>query len=98
MGVRTFGVESDEQGLCPIALERTLSLLESQGLGHRVKGVYLIPYFDNPASTTIGKERRLQIADILERWRRRGYDTILLADYAYQELGSSQPTFLPGDR
>ncbi len=41
-----------------------MSLLESQGLGHRVKGVYLIPYFDNPASTTIGKERRLQIADI----------------------------------
>ncbi|MFO0920880.1 MAG: PLP-dependent aminotransferase family protein [Pirellulales bacterium] len=87
MGIRTIGVESDEQGMCPKALAETMQRLEQQGLASRVKAVYLVPYFDNPAGTTIGDARRIEIADILQRWRALGRDTILLADYAYQELG-----------
>lgn len=82
----TLSVESDEGGMTPEALDRRLGEIDSAGQLHRVKAVYLIPDFDNPASTSISEVRRKEIASVIERWRARGAKMLLLADYAYQEL------------
>ncbi len=93
-GGSTFGVESDEQGLCPIALEKTLSLLESQGLGHRVKESISFPTSIIPQAQPSAMNGDSRSSTFWNAGRRRGYDTILIADYAYQELGF-EPTDVP---
>jgi 2-aminoadipate transaminase len=96
LGVRTIGIASDHQGMQPDALAWTLENLEKQGLASRVKSVYLIPYFDNPGSTTLPEERRRAIAEHIIHWRHRHGPTLtLLADYAYQELGFTDESVPP---
>ncbi len=95
LGVRTVGIASDEFGILPDSLRETLRLLEARGEASLVRSLYLIPYFDNPASTTIPLDRRIEIAQIVEQWREKYENFTLLADYAYQELGFEGEEFVP---
>ncbi len=95
LGVRTVGIASDEFGILPDSLRETLRLLEARGEASLVRSLYLIPYFDNPASTTIPLNRRIEIAQIVEQWREKHENFTLLADYAYQELGFEEEEFVP---
>ncbi len=96
LGVRSVGIESDEQGMCPESLKATLDLLRTQGYAERVKAVYLVPEYDNPRGITMGTERRQAIGAVLDQWRETTHPVWLIADYAYQELGyygEEIPTF-----
>ncbi|WP_020522703.1 aminotransferase-like domain-containing protein [Catelliglobosispora koreensis] len=58
-------VPMDEDGLIPAALSD--ALLEQQRLGKRVKFLYTIPTYQNPAGVTLTDSRREQVLDICER-------------------------------
>lgn len=85
IGARSYGIATDAEGICPDALEEALEQLAASGQLSRVKMLYLVPYFDNPAGTNMPAERRLAILEVLERWRPR-VGMALLVDNAYRDL------------
>ncbi len=75
----------DEDGLIPSALEETFTRLEADG--KRVKFLYTVPNFHNPAGVTLSAERRPQIVEIAQRHR-----VLILEDNPYGLLGfDSEP-------
>jgi 2-aminoadipate transaminase len=96
LGARAVGVASDHEGILPESLDEQMRLLQSQGLRSRVKAVYLIPYFDNPAGTTMTAERRRAIWRVIDRWSQTD-PLYLISDDAYRGLryrGPDEPTML----
>lgn len=94
LGARGVGVDVDEEGLIPEALEATLERLQREGSLARVKALYLTSYFDNPSSITLSAARRPQVVEIVKRWSRQ-QRLYLLEDVAYRELryaGDDLPT------
>ena len=92
---RPYGIEIDGEGMIPAELDRALAKIESAGELHRVKALYVVPYFDNPSATTMSKERRQEIIAVLDRWRDRAA-LMLLVDNAYRDLryeGEDIPSF-----
>ncbi|MGW6129039.1 aminotransferase-like domain-containing protein [Cellulomonas sp. NPDC055163] len=73
-------VPLDGHGLVPAALEETLSRLAAEG--RRVKLLYTVPNFHNPAGVTLSAERRPQILEICRR-----YGVLVLEDNPYGLLG-----------
>ena len=92
--IRTYhgvpvGVESDECGILPDALEKAI-------LKHKPKLVYIIPTFQNPTGTTLPTDRRRRIADIAAK-----YGVIVAEDDPYHDLryeGETLPTIKSFDR
>jgi 2-aminoadipate transaminase len=73
-------VASDDDGLVPEALEERISRLEAAG--KRIKLLYSVPNFHNPAGTTLALERRPQILQICQR-----HGILVLEDNPYGLLG-----------
>jgi len=73
-------VPLDSNGLIPAALEETLARLRTEG--RRVKLLYTVPNFHNPAGVTLSAERRPQILEIAHR-----YGVLVLEDNPYGLLG-----------
>jgi len=73
-------VPMDDEGLVPEALEEAIARVRSQG--KRVKMIYTIPSFHNPAGVTQGAERRRRILEIAQRER-----VLVLEDDPYGLLG-----------
>lgn len=97
VGVRAYGVGIDEQGLQPSQLDEALANLAEQGDLSRVKGLYVVPYFDNPAGTNMSATRRREIIDVFNRWVERGAPMTMLVDNAYRDLrydGEDVPSML----
>jgi 2-aminoadipate transaminase len=96
VGARAISVASDGEGMLASALQETLERLQAAGLRQRVKCVYTIPYFDNPAATTMSKPRREAIWEVVDRWS-QDQVLYLISDDAYRALryeGDDVPTFL----
>ncbi|GIX00775.1 MAG: aminotransferase [Pirellulaceae bacterium] len=85
-GARVFGVSSDEDGMQIEALKETLEQLDGQGLAKRVKAIYLVPDYDNPAGSTLSMQRRQELLELVERWNREKGALVVLWDNAYQLL------------
>jgi 2-aminoadipate transaminase len=82
---RAVGVTSDDQGMIPEALDEQFKRIEAAGELGRVKAIYLVPYFDNPAGVTMSLERRIAVVEAAKRWSR--YEAIhVISDEAYREL------------
>jgi 2-aminoadipate transaminase len=73
-------VTSDDEGLVPAALEERIVALEAAG--QRIKFLYTVPTFSNPAGTTLTVQRRPQILDICAR-----HGILVLEDNPYGLLG-----------
>lgn len=73
-------VPMDDEGLLPAALEETIARVRAQG--KRVKMIYTIPSFHNPAGVTQGAQRRQEILAIAQR-----EGILLLEDDPYGLLG-----------
>ena len=58
-------VPMDDHGLIPGALRETITRLRADG--KRIKFLYTIPSFSNPAGVTLSWERRLEILEICRR-------------------------------
>jgi 2-aminoadipate transaminase len=85
LGATTVGVEADEHGIIPEALDATLAALEKAGQGARVKAIYVTSYFDNPAGVSVASERRPALVDIAKR-HSSDHKVYLIEDMAYREL------------
>jgi DNA-binding transcriptional MocR family regulator len=72
LGLRLLACPVDEQGFEPQALAR---------LGREAKGLYLIPSLQNPTASTMGLDRRREVAAIA-----RTHDLWILEDDPYSRL------------
>src|ERR671936_1345913 len=73
-------VRLDDDGLDPDELEAELGRLAREG--RRVKFLYTVPSFHNPAGVTLSAERRDRVVDIARR-----HDLLVLEDNPYGLLG-----------
>jgi DNA-binding transcriptional MocR family regulator len=73
-------VEMDSDGLVPDALRQAIAA--TQAAGRRVKFLYTVPTFHNPAGVTMSAERRVEIVEIC-----RAADLLILEDNPYGLLG-----------
>jgi 2-aminoadipate transaminase len=85
IGARPRGVASDQAGMIPEALELTLRQYEADDNLQRVKAIYLVPYYDNPAGVTMSLERRAAVVEIAKRWSSKSKIHVI-SDEAYREL------------
>jgi DNA-binding transcriptional MocR family regulator len=69
-------VPMDENGLIPEALREHIARLKAEG--KRIKFLYTVPTFHNPAGVTLSWERRLEILEIA-----RSNDILVLEDNPY---------------
>jgi 2-aminoadipate transaminase len=76
VSARVEGVDSDQHGIDPDALEAKLKELER--VGTTPKFLYLVPTFDNPTGVTIPLERRKRIYAIASH-----YDLLIIEDDPY---------------
>jgi DNA-binding transcriptional MocR family regulator len=73
-------VEMDDDGLVPDALRRAIAA--TQAAGKRVKFLYTVPMFHNPAGVTLSAARRAEVVEIC-----RAADLLILEDNPYGLLG-----------
>jgi 2-aminoadipate transaminase len=78
-GARLKGITLDENGMKPDELEQVIITLKE--LGKKVKLIYLIPDFQNPAGITLPNSRRQKIINIAEK-----YDILIIEDSPYREI------------
>jgi len=78
-GAKLKGIPLDDHGMKPEELEKTVISLLNQG--KKIKFIYTIPDFQNPAGITLPEERRLKIIEIAEK-----YDILILEDSPYREI------------
>jgi 2-aminoadipate transaminase len=78
-------VEMDKDGLVPEALRQAIKTLRYQG--RRIKFLYLIPNYQNPAGVLLSAERRSEILDIC-----RAEKIFIVEDNPYGLLGFDRPS------
>ncbi len=78
-GARMKGIPLDDQGMIPEELEK--SIITLRDLGRKIKFIYIIPDFQNPAGITVPEKRRLEIIEIAEK-----YDLLIVEDSPYREI------------
>ena len=83
-GVKTIGVDMEDDGICLEKLEETLKNTKNAKL------LYLIPTFQNPSGTCMSLEKRLAVLALAKK-----YEIMILEDNPYGELrfaGKDIPT------
>ncbi|CAB1082220.1 Transcriptional regulator, GntR family domain / Aspartate aminotransferase (EC [Olavius algarvensis Delta 1 endosymbiont] len=78
-GGKVVGVPVDRQGLDTTALKQEVKRLKTAG--ERVKGVYVIPNFQNPTGVTLSLKRRRRLIQLADE-----FDLIIFEDDPYGEL------------
>ena len=100
MEARVIGVQADENGMCMQALKQALDRIVASGDADRVRAIYCVTDFDNPAGSTLSLERREQLLSIVKQWRSKHGRLLVISDTAYQELryeGDELPPLLAID-
>jgi 2-aminoadipate transaminase len=77
-------VAMDENGIIPEALRERIASVEAAG--RRIKFLYLIPTFQNPAGVTLSWQRRLEILEIA-----RAHNILVIEDNPYGLLYFDSP-------
>jgi 2-aminoadipate transaminase len=93
-GAKMKGIPLDDHGMRPEELEKVIITLKE--LGRKIKFIYLIPDFQNPAGITLPESRRLKIIEIAEK-----HDLLIVEDSPYREIrfeGKSQQQMYGLDR
>jgi 2-aminoadipate transaminase len=78
-GAKLKGITLDDNGIKPDELEETINTLRE--LGRKIKFIYVIPDFQNPAGITIPNSRRLKIIELAEK-----YNLLIVEDSPYREV------------
>ncbi|WP_312499777.1 PLP-dependent aminotransferase family protein [Enterococcus sp.] len=78
MDVQLVGIKQDDEGILPLALERTLK-------EKKIKFLYLNPSFQNPTGHTMGLNRRKAIIALCQR-----YQVPIIEDDVFGELSLSE--------
>ena len=91
---RVVGITVDDEGMNVDRLRMEATRLKASG--KRIKGVYVIPNFQNPTGATLSLERRRQLVRLAET-----HDLIIFEDDPYAELrfeGNPLPSLRSLDR
>ena len=91
---RVVGIAVDDEGLMVERMRMEATRLKASG--KRIKGVYVIPNFQNPTGATLNLERRRQLVRLAET-----HDLIIIEDDPYGELrfeGTPLPSLRSLDR
>lgn len=92
VGAETVTIPTDDDGIRTDRLEAALEQLDRDGKLPRVKLIYVVSYYDNPAGLSLSLERRREVVEIARRWS-RGHRILILEDAAYRELRYDGPVF-----
>jgi len=90
VGAEVIPVPSDGGGMQLEALQHIFESLESEGRLDRVRLVYAVSYYDNPAGVSIAAERREPLVKMVQEWAEK-CPVRLLEDAAYRELRYDGP-------
>jgi len=97
-GIRARGVQLERDGLDLTHLEIVLLRLKKSSELRRVKAIYLVTYFQNPAGVTTSFAKKAGALKILKQFERAaGHPIYLIEDAAYRELrfaGGDTPSAL----
>jgi 2-aminoadipate transaminase len=85
LGVRTFAVPIDQDGMNIDALQEMLAQLELAGELDRVRLIYVCDYFQNPSGLSLSLSRRERLVEVAKRFSRERR-IIIVEDAAYREL------------
>jgi 2-aminoadipate transaminase len=85
LGVRAVGVETDDQGIIPQAVDEELLRRKAAGDLDRVKAIYVTSYYDNPSGITLPLQRRTELVELAKRWSRES-KIYIIEDVANREL------------
>jgi len=89
-GLRARGVRLERDGLDLAHLEKILTSLKRSGELRRVKLLYIVSYFQNPAGVTTSFDKKRGMLKWLKQFERAaGHPIYLLEDAAYRELSFS---------
>lgn len=77
---KVIHIAMDDEGIVPESLAQTIYALKSAG--NRIKFLYTIPTFQNPAGVTLNAARRQQVLEICQR-----ADVLIVEDNPYGMLG-----------
>ncbi|MGS2644409.1 MULTISPECIES: aminotransferase class I/II-fold pyridoxal phosphate-dependent enzyme [unclassified Streptosporangium] len=77
---KVIHIAMDSEGIIPESLAQTIYALKSAG--NRIKFLYTIPTFQNPAGVTLSVARRQQVLEICQR-----ADVLIVEDNPYGMLG-----------
>ncbi len=91
VGANIIPVATDAHGMQPDGLETVLQTLSDEGKRDRIKLVYAVSYYDNPAGISIVAERRQKLVQIVQKWSTDRHRLLLLEDAAYRELRYDGP-------
>jgi len=91
VGANIIPVPTDEHGMRSDGLEAVLQTLSDEGKRDRIKLVYAVSYYDNPAGISIAAERRQQLVQTVQKWSSDKHPLLLLEDAAYRELRYDGP-------
>ena len=86
-GARLVGVDVDEEGIIPSALDDILTSLRDRG--QRAKFLYTIPTFQNPTGTDMSLGRRQDVLDVAQRHRLPIFEDDCYADLRFD--GENSP-------
>jgi 2-aminoadipate transaminase len=78
-GARLKGIRLDDHGMKTDELEETIIHLKE--LGRKIKFIYVIPDFQNPAGITMPESRRIKIIELADK-----YDLLIIEDSPYREV------------
>ena len=78
-GAKMKGIPLDDHGMITEELEKSIITLKD--LGRKIKFIYIIPDFQNPAGITLPESRRIKIIEIAEK-----YDLLIVEDSPYREI------------
>jgi 2-aminoadipate transaminase len=78
-GAQMKGIPFDDYGMKADELEKTLMELEKEN--KKVKFIYVIPDFQNPAGITMPESRRKEILEIASK-----YDLLVMEDSPYRDI------------
>lgn len=78
-GAKLKGISLDDNGIRPDELEETIITLRE--LGRKIKFIYVIPDFQNPAGITLPNSRRLEVIELAEK-----YNLLIVEDSPYREV------------
>lgn len=78
-GAHMIGITQDECGINTAQLRHQIE--RARNAGRRMKCLYTIPNFHNPSGATLSLERRLELAELADR-----YDFFIIEDDPYFEI------------
>ncbi len=86
-GIQARGVKLERDGLDLAHLEKILTQLKTSGQLRRLKGLYLVTYFQNPTGATTSLAKKRAVLKLLKRFESAaGHPLYLIEDAAYREL------------